>query len=556
MRNDIPVYLLIMAICGLLLTLMLYNKVHGMYSVTTLMADVEETGYFTEMDGNLMSVDMDLISQKIVDVKIIGQPKKKKFKKEKKVELSGPIDINVVTLKEFEKLPGIGAIVAERIVKKRSELGGKFKKLSDLVQVKGISLNKVIKVQKWLTIEGAPIEKLEVKVKGKKGSPKIELSEAVNINTANADRLQALPGIGKKKAESIILKRKELAGKSGVGGFKTIEDLALVKGISLNKVSKLEEWISVKDKKLTPKKDVLTGEVEKKVEIKKIDDPLVKSSTPLIDINTATLKELTSLPGIGPSTAKNIITYREGSKFSKVEDIMNVKRIGEKSLLKFKHLIKVGTEISIKKPDDIGKIAPTAQDENKKIETIEVVKDKVDVSPVKTDDQLIDINTATLEELTSLPGIGPSTAENIIKYREETKFSKIEDITNVKRIGEKSLLKFKHLIKISSGSLVKKNDDVSEIAPISQKETIEVVDESKEIENIEVVKDKGEKSLININTATLEELTTLPGIGPSTAENIIKYREETKFSKIEDIINVKRIGPKSLLKFKDLIRIK
>jgi competence protein ComEA len=49
--------------------------------------------------------------------------------------------------------------------------------------------------------------------------------------------------------------------------------------------------------------------------------------------------------------------------------------------------------------------------------------------------------------------------------------------------------------------------------------------------------------LININQATLEELISLPGIGPVTAEKIISYREEGLFTRIEDIQKVPGIGP-------------
>lgn len=50
-------------------------------------------------------------------------------------------------------------------------------------------------------------------------------------------------------------------------------------------------------------------------------------------------------------------------------------------------------------------------------------------------------------------------------------------------------------------------------------------------------------NIVNINTATQTELETLPGIGPSTALNIINYRlENGKFSTIEDIMNVNGIG--------------
>ena len=56
---------------------------------------------------------------------------------------------------------------------------------------------------------------------------------------------------------------------------------------------------------------------------------------------------------------------------------------------------------------------------------------------------------------------------------------------------------------------------------------------------------------ININTATEQELESLKGIGPTTAKNIIRYREEYGgFSSIEEIKNVKRIGDKIFEKIK------
>lgn len=61
-----------------------------------------------------------------------------------------------------------------------------------------------------------------------------------------------------------------------------------------------------------------------------------------VNLNTATLEELDALPGIGPSTAKNIIAYREAhGGFAAPEEIMNVKRIGEKTFGKLKEFIKV-----------------------------------------------------------------------------------------------------------------------------------------------------------------------------------------------------------------------
>jgi competence ComEA-like helix-hairpin-helix protein len=65
-----------------------------------------------------------------------------------------------------------------------------------------------------------------------------------------------------------------------------------------------------------------------------------------------------------------------------------------------------------------------------------------------------------------------------------------------------------------------------------------------------------EDNLVNINTATSEELQTLPGIGPKTAEKIIEYREANgPFQRIEDIMKVKGIAQKKFAKLKDKIAV-
>ena len=62
-----------------------------------------------------------------------------------------------------------------------------------------------------------------------------------------------------------------------------------------------------------------------------------------VNLNTATQAQLETLPGIGAAAAKRIIEYREkNGKFTKIEQLMNVKGIGEKSFLKLKPMITIG----------------------------------------------------------------------------------------------------------------------------------------------------------------------------------------------------------------------
>ncbi|MEG7380408.1 helix-hairpin-helix domain-containing protein [Bacillus subtilis] len=72
-----------------------------------------------------------------------------------------------------------------------------------------------------------------------------------------------------------------------------------------------------------------------------------------------------------------------------------------------------------------------------------------------------------------------------------------------------------------------------------------------------VKSDGGKEAPVNINTATLEELQGISGVGPSKAEAIIAYREENgRFQTIEEITKVSGIGEKSLEKIKSSITVK
>ena len=86
---------------------------------------------------------------------------------------------------------------------------------------------------------------------------------------------------------------------------------------------------------------------------KPADAKAATTAAATVNLNTATVAQIAALPGLGPKAAQRIVEYRQkNGGFKKIEELMNVKGIGEKSFLKLKPLIVVAAKTDKPTGDD------------------------------------------------------------------------------------------------------------------------------------------------------------------------------------------------------------
>ena len=78
------------------------------------------------------------------------------------------------------------------------------------------------------------------------------------------------------------------------------------------------------------------------LEAQRAAKPPAPAATAVVNLNSSTAIQIASLPGIGVKTAELIVQYRiKNGPFKKIEEIMNVRGVGEKSFLKIKDRLTV-----------------------------------------------------------------------------------------------------------------------------------------------------------------------------------------------------------------------
>ena len=155
----------------------------------------------------------------------------------------------------------------------------------------------------------------------------------------------------------------------------------------------------------------------------------------LLNLNTASQKELEVLKGVGPATAKKIIA---GRPYNSVAELSKA-GVPDKTIEAIKPFVTVGPAAPTAKPSGAAeKVKPPVE---KAKATEEKAKSAAKLAP----GQKININSATKEELDALPEIGPVKAQAIIAGRP---YNKIEDIMKVKGIKEGTFNKIKDYLTV------------------------------------------------------------------------------------------------------------
>lgn len=133
------------------------------------------------------------------------------------------------------------------------------------------------------------------------------------LNAAPVSELMLLPGVARRQAEAIA------ACRDSLGGLTYLDELLSVKGITRRTLERMARFVDLGF------------------------DPGAPPGGFPVDINTASVGELSGLPGIGPRAAADIAAYRdENGPFKGVEELMNVRGIGRKTFERIRELVTVG----------------------------------------------------------------------------------------------------------------------------------------------------------------------------------------------------------------------
>jgi competence protein ComEA len=272
-----------------------------------------------------------------------------------------------------------------------------------------------------------------------------------------------------------------------------------------------------------------------------ITGAFAKDVKALVDLNTASQKDLEGLKGIGSATTKKII---ENRPYKSVDELSKA-GISAKKIEALKPFVTAG-------PAAVTPLPPKAEKKPLNVPA-PPLKAAAKAAQAQAPAGLVNLNTADQKTLEALPGVGPKTAQEIIKGRP---YKTVDDLGKVKGISKGKMDTLKGMVTV--GTPKGPQLPASPAVPAAPASTVpgKAASTPKALSGVEkqtvpLKLAPGEK--VNINTAGKEKLEALPGIGPVKAQAIIDGRP---YNAPEDIMKIKGIKEGSFNKIKEFITVK
>lgn len=160
-----------------------------------------------------------------------------------------------------------------------------------------------------------------------------QFQSLLNINNATEEELMTLPGINRNTAQNIIEYR------CRIGGFKKVEDLALVSGVGAAKLGVMRPEICVSQKRSSSSRGSSPGSSRQDVNLNERSMRRSNSNAQLrINVNSANVFQLMKVKGVGQLIAENIVAHRDKKgPFKSLDELSKVKGIGAGLLGAIRH---------------------------------------------------------------------------------------------------------------------------------------------------------------------------------------------------------------------------